>query len=86
MSKIKTVEHDWCEFAQKRSFSEHEADKALGRAQAKRYRRAGATRRGIGNVENRHYYCGACDGYHLTHQSKRQHYSIMDELAKLAVA
>lgn len=66
MAKRKTVAYVHCDFADKRSFTEFEVDKALGRAQHKR--------RGLrgGHVESRYYYCGACDGYHLTHLSRRE--------------
>ena len=80
MSNPKTVAHTWCEVAAKRSFAEHDAEKALGRAKAKRRGQRG------GKIENRAYYCSACDGFHLTQMSKRQHYSITDELAALVAA
>lgn len=61
----------------KRSFhSEHDAERALGRTQSKRSRRADArgTRRGM-QVEGRYYICPDAEGevYHLTHLSRRQY-------------
>lgn len=61
----------------KRSYEEHEAPRALGRARAKRRRIAAAhgTSRGI-KFERRTYEC-PWGGYHLTEMSKRR----LNELA-----
>ncbi|PSL04097.1 hypothetical protein CLV30_106100 [Haloactinopolyspora alba] len=69
------VESTWCHEAGKRSFAtERDAEKALGRSQTSRRRKADAhgTRRGL-YVENRYYECGACEGWHLTSQSRHAH-------------
>ncbi|MFD7677499.1 hypothetical protein [Streptomyces sp. NPDC060187] len=61
-----------CECGAKRDFmSHHNAEKALGKAQAKRTRRADAkagTRRGL-KIETRTYEC-EYGGYHLTSESR----------------
>lgn len=71
VSKFKTVEHEMCACG-KRSFgNERAADRALGRARAKRTRKADATgtRRGM-YVENRVYSCPH-GGLHTTSESRR---------------
>lgn len=70
----KTVDWRACECGAKRAFtSRPDAEKAMGRAQAKRTRRADArgTRRGI-RVEGRIYMCSA-GGWHLTSMSRRKY-------------
>lgn len=70
--KNKTVEHRSCRCGVKRGFaSERLAEKALGRAQAKRTRAADAagTRRGM-YVESRWYECDY-GLLHLTSESRR---------------
>lgn len=70
----RTVPHTWCDKCDKRGFyDEHDADKALGKAQTKRNRtfdrNSAGTRRGM-KRESRHYECG--NGfYHLTEESRR---------------
>jgi hypothetical protein len=62
-----------CECGNKRDFlTRHNAEKALGKVQAKRTRRADAhgTRRGL-KVENRAYLCEQ-GGWHLTSESRRK--------------
>ncbi|WP_367135855.1 hypothetical protein [Saccharothrix sp. HUAS TT1] len=77
MSNIKTVAHVWCDTCGKRGFEdEHDAEKALGRARARRERNADrinpASRRGM-KRENRYYECS--EGLlHLTEQSRRVHH------------
>ncbi|WLW38605.1 hypothetical protein [Streptomyces phage Verabelle] len=69
--KNKTVSHRSCRCGVKRGFaSERLADKALGRAQAKRSRAADAvgTRRGM-YVERRYYVCDF-GLYHLTSENR----------------
>lgn len=69
MSNRKTVAHTFCPTG-KRSFeTEWDAEKALGRAQAKRKR---GNVRG-GSVESRFYYCDECEGFHLTSMSRRSY-------------
>ncbi|WP_327292485.1 hypothetical protein [Streptomyces sp. NBC_01198] len=68
----KTVEWRPCECGIKRGFgSRRDAEKALGRAKAKRTRRADAhgTRRGL-EIENRHYRCDY-GFFHLTKESRK---------------
>ena len=63
---MKSVRHVICRHCGgKRGFlSEHEAEKALGRAKGKRARQRGA------NIESRYYLCD--EGlYHLTSESRR---------------
>lgn len=72
--KTKTVEHRSCRCGVKRGFaSERLADKALGRAQAKRDRAAEArgTRRGS-HRESRYYQCDF-SMFHLTSESRRSY-------------
>jgi hypothetical protein len=73
MSKKTTVPHVWCGDCGKRGFADHHlADKALGKAKAKRNRLAdkAGTRRGM-NRENR-YYDDCPNGlFHLTGMSRR---------------
>ncbi|MDH6462091.1 hypothetical protein M2302_002266 [Micromonospora sp. A200] len=69
---MKTVDHVWCTACNKRGFfDQHDADKALGRAKAKRNRTAAkyGTRRGMAR-ENRYYDCPQ-GLYHLTGMSRR---------------
>ncbi|UJQ86471.1 hypothetical protein SEA_LEGACY_53 [Streptomyces phage Legacy] len=72
---MKTVRYTACPCGVKRSFfTEREAEKALGRAQAKRNRVAGARGTGRGlKTESRYYLCEESDLYHLTSES-RAHY------------
>jgi hypothetical protein len=75
---MKQVGWTWCHGAQKRSFlTERDAEKALGRSQTSRRRKADAagTRRGM-YVESRFYYHSECDGWHLTSQSRREHNAV----------
>lgn len=68
---MKTVDWKPCACGAKRDFmSKHNAEKALGRARAKRTRRADAhgTRRGL-RVESRAYQCPE-GGWHLTSESR----------------
>lgn len=69
---MKTVEHVWCSSCGKRGFAiERLADRALGRARAKRNRMGDArgTRRGL-TRESRFYECP--EGlFHLTHESHK---------------
>ncbi|QMP84516.1 hypothetical protein HUN43_00056 [Streptomyces phage Endor1] len=70
--KTKTVDYRYCQCGLKRGFpSERAADKALGRAQAKRDRLAESrgTRRGL-HRESRYYQC-EYDLFHLTSESRR---------------
>ncbi|AGM12079.1 hypothetical protein ZEMLYA_57 [Streptomyces phage Zemlya] len=73
---MKTVRFVSCRCGVKRGFlSEREAEKALGRAQAKRNRTAESrgTRRGI-KFESRWYVCDF-DMYHLTSESRSSYES-----------
>ena len=57
----------------KRSYvDEREAERALGRARARRQRYGDArgTRRGL-KLENRTYWCDECEGHHVTEMSRR---------------
>ena len=68
----KTVDWRACECGAKRAFaSRQDAEKAMGRAQAKRTRRADVrgTRRGL-KIEGRTYQCPA-GGWHLTSMSRK---------------
>ncbi|USH44642.1 hypothetical protein SEA_BROPLEASE_58 [Streptomyces phage BroPlease] len=68
----KTVDWRSCDCGLKRAFSSRQdAEKAMGRAQAKRTRRADVrgTRRGL-KVEGRVYECDF-GGWHLTSMSRR---------------
>jgi hypothetical protein len=70
----KTVDWRNCNCGVKRAFaSRSEAEKAMGRAQAKRTRKADArgTRRGL-KVEGRVYECDF-GGWHLTSMSRKQY-------------
>jgi hypothetical protein len=75
---------DWrnCPCGVKRGFESKElAEKAMGRAQSRRNRRADAkygTRRGL-ERENRTYEC-QFGVYHLTKQSRREHLSLLEQL------
>lgn len=78
---MKTVEYKHCPCGVKRGFATEElAEKALGRARAKRNRMADrqGTRRGM-ERENRFYECAA-GMFHLTKQSKRDHLDVMAAL------
>lgn len=58
--------------------SRQEAERGLGRAQAKRHRQGDArgSRRGL-VVESRAYQCASVDGiWHLTNMSRRQYYQL----------
>jgi hypothetical protein len=71
MTCNKTVDWKTCDCGLKRGFaSRDEADKAMGRAQAKRTRRADAngTRRGL-RVERRSYECDY-GMWHLTSENR----------------
>ncbi|MEO6085710.1 MAG: hypothetical protein ABIQ18_21610 [Umezawaea sp.] len=76
MSNAKTVPFEWCDTCEKRGFvDEHDAEKALGRARARRERWADqntpGSRRGM-KRENRFYECP--EGLlHLTELSRRVH-------------
>lgn len=77
---MKVVRHDReCPGGKRRFEDEHDAEKALGRARTRQFRRADAmgSRRGL-RVESRYYYHPVCDGFHLTGESRRQHYSRFD--------
>ncbi|MCG8926618.1 hypothetical protein [Lentzea sp. CC55] len=84
---FKTVSHVWCEPCNKRGFEdEHDAEKALGRARARRERWADqnnpASRRGM-KRENRIYECP--EGLlHLTEQSRRVHNSRAERWSEVA--
>ncbi len=70
--KTRTVAWETCACGSKRAFSsEHDAEKALGRAQTKRNREADerGTRRGS-HVESRSYECSE-GNYHLTSESRK---------------
>ncbi|MDG4783288.1 hypothetical protein O7614_26880 [Micromonospora sp. WMMD961] len=73
-----TIDWSWCPQCGKRGFhDEHDADKALGRAQAKRDRtfEKAPSRRGMVR-ESRAYECP--DGlFHLTSESKQTFYRVM---------
>lgn len=72
------IQFKWCDAAQKRSLpTEHDAEVTLGRVQTRRMRHGDSrgTRRGL-KVEQRSYYCDACDGYHLSEMSKREYLSL----------
>ncbi|MFI5840578.1 hypothetical protein ACIA8K_12800 [Catenuloplanes sp. NPDC051500] len=71
MSK-RSVPYEWCGLCEKRGFhSEHDANKALGRAATTRNRVADrtGTRRGM-HRENRFYDCDL-GFYHLTSMSRK---------------
>ncbi|AVE00438.1 hypothetical protein SEA_OZZYJ_57 [Streptomyces phage OzzyJ] len=72
---MKTVRYTSCACGVKRSFfSEREAEKALGRAKAKRQRTAESRGTGRGlRTESRYYECEASGLFHLTAES-RSHY------------
>lgn len=81
MAKGKTVPFTTCACGKRGWHSEADAEKALGRAQAKRNRqfdRAGESRRGMVR-ENRTYECHEGDLIHLTSQSRRDNNAQMDE-------
>lgn len=71
---MKTVDFHTCECSDKRAFPDkRSAEKALGRAQAKRDRQAQSIRgRGPINRENRVYEC-EFNMWHLTKQSRRSY-------------
>jgi hypothetical protein len=76
MSKRKTVTFHACPCGDKRGFaSEHDAEKALGRAKTQRLRSADTrgTRRGS-YVENRYYECD-WGSFHLTSESRKSYQS-----------
>lgn len=79
MSNIKTVPWLPCLCSGKRGFSDRRsAEKALGRAQAKRNRLA--EKRGVHRGfqrENRIYQCDF-GAYHLTKQSRRAHEELLE--------
>lgn len=60
----------------KRGYAEHNVDRALGRARAKRRRISDArgTRRGV-KIERRTYEC-SYGGHHLTEMSARKYHEI----------
>lgn len=67
--------------AGKRDFmTRHNAEKALGKAQTKRTRRAGESRRGL-KVEHRAYNC-ELGGWHLTSESRSSYENRAKEYAK----
>ncbi|QDP44258.1 hypothetical protein KGG70_gp26 [Streptomyces phage Celia] len=68
---MKTVRHTSCRCGVKRGFmTEREADKALGRAQAKRSRTAASQGSGRGiRTEHRYYECDF-GLFHLTAQNR----------------
>ncbi|ATE85083.1 hypothetical protein SEA_CELESTE_57 [Streptomyces phage Celeste] len=72
---MKTVRYTSCPCGVKRSFfTEREAEKALGRAKAKRQRTAEARGTGRGlRTESRAYECEESGLFHLTAES-RAHY------------
>lgn len=75
----RAVPWTWCARCGKRAFAcEHDALKALGRAQTKRNRLADRSLSRRGQVrENRAYECP--EGlYHLTSQSRRRHQATAD--------
>lgn len=69
--------YDICPCGKRAYGDEHEADRALGRAQHKRRRIAQArgTARGM-KTENRFYECDF-GGFHLTEMSKRRFYEVV---------
>ncbi len=72
--KTRTVAWETCACGSKRGFSsEHDAEKALGRARTKRNREGDerGTRRGS-HVESRSFEC-AEGNWHLTSESKRSY-------------
>ncbi|QNE75292.1 hypothetical protein F0344_12310 [Streptomyces finlayi] len=75
---FKTVDWTPCNCGQKRGFdSRGEAEKAMGRAQAKRTRRADVrgTRRGL-KVEGRVYECDF-SAWHMTSMSRRAYEEVL---------
>jgi len=71
---MKTVPFIVCECGKRGFEDEHDAEKALGRSQAKRRRameKAG-TRRGH-KQESRYYLCDYDDLFHLTSESQKEH-------------
>ncbi|WP_371671256.1 hypothetical protein OG985_28720 [Streptomyces sp. NBC_00289] len=79
---MKTVEFHNCECSAKRAFADRRAaEKALGRAQAKRDRQASRTDVHMPmSRENRVYQC-EYDMWHLTKQSRRSYEEIAARLA-----
>lgn len=78
---MKTVDFRSCACGAKRAFaSEDQAEKALGRAQAKRNRMGDkrGTRRGL-ERENRYYECDF-GGFHLTKQSRRERMTLLERV------
>lgn len=72
--KTKTVPFDLCSCGKRGWWEERDAEKALGRAKAKRNRafdKNGMSRRGMVR-ENRIYECHEGEMFHLTSQSKRE--------------
>lgn len=81
---MKTVPFDLCACGKRGWYVEEDAEKALGRARAKRNRqhdKASASRRGMVR-ENRIYLCDAGDMYHLTSQSRRENQAQQAEVAE----
>lgn len=72
MARKNTVPFVKCECGKRGFEDEHDAEKALGKARAKRERTfAGAeSRRGMYR-ENRTYWCEVGEVFHLTEQSRR---------------
>lgn len=73
MSKSYTVPFDLCPCGKRGWHDERDAEKAMGRAKAKRNKALDATgsRRGLVR-ENRIYLCHASEMFHLTSQSRRE--------------
>lgn len=81
MAKGSTVPFDMCPCGKRGWHDERDAEKALGRARAKRnrqYDKNGMSRRGMVR-ENRLYLCHEGDLYHLTSQSARENRVQMGE-------
>lgn len=69
----KTVPHTYCACGKRAFTSEHNAEKAMGRARTKRNRAADkhGSRRGVYR-ESRYYECPESGLFHLTSQSRRE--------------
>lgn len=72
---MKTVAFRMCACGKRGFVDELDADKALGRARAKRRRQMDgrASRRGVVTMESRTYKCEIGDLFHTTSQSRREY-------------
>lgn len=70
---MKKVKYDICPTGKRAYAEERDAERAMGRARARRERFGAArgTMRGL-KVENRIYWCRICEGHHLTEMSRRE--------------